>query len=335
MAVSLVSNPPYNMPWTPPPLAKLMPKYGGVPIPPKNNANFAFILSALDLSTGKSAILLPCGVLQPSSEEERGILKRIVDEDFLEAVVQLPGGMFESTSIPTCVLVLNQNKETKRIELVDLSASAEQIEREQRGQYGGAAHTSRVYKKKVNVLSKETIERTAAAVRGLAAEENFSVAVTPEQIAENDYKLTPKLYLGVPQKETSHRPFADIAADYNRIIRQKNAVQIRMNKTAAKRLGYDCLDVERPDLTDSFKAVGQEVEKEKFITFAPDDGIVIRCSTKDDVSPLIIRFLQTWRQWIMYWNDEENRLLAEFRDALLPKLMSGEIEIEPKEDCNE
>lgn len=35
----------------------------------------------------------------------------------------------------------------------------------------------------------------------------------------------------------------------------------------------------------------------------------------------------------MYWNDEENRLLAEFRDALLPKLMSGEIELEPKENC--
>lgn len=332
MAVSLVSNPPYNMPWTPPPLAKLMPKYGGVPIP-KNNANFAFILSALDLATGKAALLLPCSVLKPSSEEERGILKRIVDEDFLEAVVQLPGGMFESTGIPTCVLVLNQKKETKRIELVDLSASAEQVEREQRGQYGGAAHTSRVYKKKVNVLSKETIERTAAAVRDLAAEENFSVAVTPEQVEENDYKLTPKLYLWAPQKETPHRPFADIAADLNRIIRQKNAVQIRMNKTAAKRLGYDCLDVERPDLTDSFKAVGQEVEKEKFISFAPDDGIVIRCSTKDDVSPLIIRFLQSWKQWIMYWNDEENRLLAEFRDALLPKLMSGEIELEPKENC--
>lgn len=333
MAVSLVSNPPYNMAWEPPPLAKLMPKYEGVPIPPKNNANFAFILSALDLADGKVAMLLPCGVLQPTTKEECRLLKAIVDKNYLEAVVQLPGGMFESTAIPTCILVFNRYKKTKRIELVDLSDSAEQVEREQRGQYGGAAHTGRVYKKTVNVISKETIKRTASAVRELTAEENFSGSVTPEQIAENDYKLTPKLYLGAPQKETPHRPFADIAADYNRIIRQKNAVQIRMNKTAAKRLGYDCLDVERPDLTDSFKTVGQEVEKEKFITFAPDDGIVIRCSTKDDVSPLIIRFLQTWRQWIMYWNDEENRLLAEFRDALLPKLMSGEIELEPKENC--
>jgi hypothetical protein len=35
-----------------------------------------------------------------------------------------------------------------------------------------------------------------------------------------------------------------------------------------------------------------------------------------------------WSQHIYYLNNEENRLLAEFRDALLPKLMSGEISVE-------
>lgn len=113
---------------------------------------------------------------------------------------------------------------------------------------------------------------------------------------------------------------------------QMNAIQIRMNKTAAKRLGYDCMNADRPDLSTSFGVVGQKVEKEKFISFGADDGITIRISTKEGVHPLILDFLNHWKQMIMYLNNEENRYLAEFRDALLPELMSGRIQIELGEE---
>jgi hypothetical protein len=119
----------------------------------------------------------------------------------------------------------------------------------------------------------------------------------------------------------------EIANDYNRIIREKNAIQIRMNKTAARRLGYDCMNREEVDISEAFSCVGQTAEKEKNITFSADDGIQIKVSTKDGVHPLVLDFLSHWKQMIMYLNSEENRYLAEFRDALLPELMSGKIEI--------
>lgn len=49
---------------------------------------------------------------------------------------------------------------------------------------------------------------------------------------------------------------------------------------------------------------------------------------------MIIDFLNHWKQMIVYLNTEENRLLAEFRDALLPELMSGKIEVGGEEDAD-
>ena len=157
--------------------------------------------------------------------------------------------------------------------------------------------------------------------------ENLCKWVQPEELERNDWNLTPRRYFDL-QIEMSHRSFEDIAADYNRIIAQKNAIQIRMNKTAAKRLGYDCMDADRPDLSESFGLVGQKALKEKNISFSADDGITIKISTKEGVHPLVLDFLSHWKQMIMYLNNEENRYLAEFRDALLPELMSGKINAE-------
>lgn len=49
---------------------------------------------------------------------------------------------------------------------------------------------------------------------------------------------------------------------------------------------------------------------------------------KNKISSLFPFFLNMWRQHIYYLNECENELLAEFRDALLPKLMNGEIDLD-------
>jgi hypothetical protein len=148
----------------------------------------------------------------------------------------------------------------------------------------------------------------------------------PEEIARLDYILAPHRYLET-ETEEKHRSFEDIANDYNRIIRQKNAIKIRMNRTAAKRLGYDCMNIDRPDLSAPFGVIGQKVLKEDNISFGADNGIKIQISTKDGIHPLILDFLNHWKQMIIFLNEEENRYLAEFRDALIPKLMNGEINV--------
>ena len=326
MGLSLVSNPPYNLRWEPPALAGLMDNYAGYEIPPKSNANFAFILSGLSLAEDRAVFLLPNSVLQSSVEPERIIKEQLISENLLLAVISLPGNMFESTGIPTCLLVFDRNKKTRKIALMDLSDLCVDEVRDQRGQCGGASHTGRTYHKTVKVIPPEVMDQCLDFLDSGTDKPGVCAWVLPEQVAEQDWNLTPRRYFSV-DITTEHRPFADIAADYNRIIRQKNAIKIRMNRTAAVRLGYDCMDVERPELSESFAIVGQKPEKESYITFSANDGIQITISTKEGIHPLIVDFLKGWRQMIMYLNTEENRLLAEFRDALLPELMSGKIQV--------
>lgn len=327
MGISLISNPPYNMAWKIPELANFMPQYMGYQIPPKNNANYAFILTALNMVDGKAVFLLPNGVLASGTKEERTLREQLVSGNLISAVIALPDSMFESTSIQVCIVLFDKNKQTQKIEMIDMRQMFEVEKRDQRGQFGGSSHTGRTYHKDVNVLTADGMNKAIEAIEQLKNELGFCRAVTPEELKRNDFIITPGRYVEQKPVEENHRSFADITADYNRIIRQKNAIQIRMNKTAAKRLGYDCMDIVTPDLAESFAVAGQKPEKENFISFGADDGIRITISTKDGIHPLILDFLNHWKQMIMYLNTEENRLLAEFRDALLPELMSGKIDI--------
>lgn len=328
MGVSLIANPPYNLTWTPPPLAGMIKTYQRG-VPPKNNANYAFILHAVENTSGKAALILPNCVLSPQKEEKK-ILASLIESNLLSAVIALPERMFESTSIPVCILVFDHNKQTRKVEFVDMRKLAVEATREQRGQFGGSSHTKRVYKKIVNVLPKEAMTRALEAIDKYSTDSGFCAAAGPEEIAKNGYDLSPGRYIDT-KIDRSHRPFDDIVADYNRIMAAKNEVSICMNVTVAKRLGFECLMAKKPDLTESFAAVGASVEKDKAISFTKSDGIEIRCSTRNKVPRIVYSLLQQWKQRRMDLNDEENRILAEFRDALLEDVMSGKIELKEEQ----
>ena len=325
MGISLISNPPYNMKHELPPLANFMSRYTGWTLPPESNANYAFILSSLSWIEDKAIFLLPNGVLT-SGGKEKEIRAQLINENLIRAVIMLPDRMFESTSIPTCIIVIDKNKTTRKVAMIDISGKCEEEVRDQNGQYGGNSHTKRTYHKTVNVIPNELMQTCAELIANEQDSPDLCVWVSPDQIKEKDYALTPRMYFEIHVEE-HHRSFEDIAADYNRIIKQKNAIKIKMNRTAAKRLGYDCMDKGKIDLSESFEIVGQKVKREDNITFSADDGITIKISTKDGIHPLVLDFLSHWKQMIMYLNNEENRYLAEFRDALLPELMSGKIEV--------
>ena len=110
MAISLISNPPYNMRWKAPQLAGFLPQYAGYEIPPDSNANMAFVLSALNWAENRAVILLPNVVLASGQKQEQSIRKQLIAQNLLLAVISLPGNMFESTSIPTCLLVFDKHK---------------------------------------------------------------------------------------------------------------------------------------------------------------------------------------------------------------------------------
>lgn len=327
MVKSLISNPPYNMKWTHPALAEMLPQYCGYELPPESNANYAFVLNGIKKTTGSAVFLLPNGVLSTTDKHEALIRRQIIEENLLKAVIALPGDMFESTSIPTCILVLSHHKSTRRIEMVDLRQSCREETREQKGQYGGASHTNRTYSKTVKVIPEDVTDKTIKAISNFEDIPEFCRAVQIEEIRVNEYIIVPSRYIEIEKREYNHRSFEDIAADYNRIVRAKNSVKITFNRTAASRLKIPIKDYEKKqDISEPFAMVGQTVEKDNYIGFTNNDGIKIECSTKNGIPHLIQDFVSEWALVERYLNDEENRILSEFRDALLPELMSGKLD---------
>lgn len=329
MGKSLISNPPYNIKWIIPPFASIQTRFSRCEVPPANNANYAFILTALDWIDEKAAILLPNGVLTTSEKSEAGCRKYLIETNVVEAVITLPDNMFESTSIPTCIIVLNKKKQTQKIMMIDMRLECIQEQRDQCGQFGGASHENRVYHKTVNVLTDAGMQKAIEAIRENKDIPNFSRAVFVEEIKANDYILTPQRYIESKTTDIVHRSYADIAKDYNRIISAKNALKLTVNESLAKSLGlYETFVMmqKRTNIFDSFQIVGQKTIKEDFIVLSKNRA-EFKIENKDtERFPEILQlFLTMWKQRIMMLSNEENIILAELRDALLPDLMQGEI----------
>lgn len=328
MGNALISNPPYNMKWKPPTLAEYDPRFAVAGTPPASNANYAFILSGIYVSD-KSCFVLPASVLSPKGVEAK-ILACLVESNLLEAVIGLPDKMFESTSIATVILVFNKKKETEKITFVDMRQTYAEEERVQNGQFGGASHENRTYKKTIKVLTKGHIDRVLQAIKEKNSESEFCKTVSLQTVREHEYNLRISNYIDLEIREEQHRSFKDIANDYNRIIQKKNAIQLTVNETIAKRLGlYEAFQSKDVDVSKPFDLVGEKAEEEDFIRFTKSAEFKITCRTNTGYIPELIRLLiMMWKNNIMELNNEENRILAEMRDALLPKLMSGEIKIE-------
>ena len=73
----------------------------------------------------------------------------------------------------------------------------------------------------------------------------------------------------------------------------------------------------------------EEISNDSYVKFTKNKNeFKFENMSKNTVSSVLIMIMSMWKQHIYYLNNEENRYLIELRDALLPKLMSGEIEIE-------
>jgi Type I restriction-modification system methyltransferase subunit len=206
MADSGISNPPYNIRWKHPQLGELDPRFTESGLPPESNANYAFVLHVLSKlqNSGRMAMILPCGIL--SSKPEKTIREYLVLAGKLESVIMLPDRMFESTSIPVCILTITQ-KENSKVKLIDARKTCNQEIREQRGGLTDEdiAHRARIYKKEINVLAEEHIQKIMDAVSRPTDELGFSASATAEEIKENDFILTPSRYIEMPDEEPEHR----------------------------------------------------------------------------------------------------------------------------------
>lgn len=329
-ADTCVSNPPFNIKWNPPIFAQIQSRFVNCEIPPESNANYAFILTAIDKIESKCAIILPNNVLSTNSDKEKNCKKYLVESNLIEAVISCPPKMFENTNIGVCILVFNKNKSTTDIEFIDLRRTYETESREQRSQFGGKSHQNRVYKKDVNVLSEEHIERVIECIFKKISIPGFSKTVSIEDCEKNDYNLAPSIYIDFKIEPSQHRAIKDIVKDLNYIAREKSVLKLTINQTTAKKLGFDIElfqndEKQAEDVSKSLKIFDEKYDYRPFIKFSKNKNeFKIENQDKEILSSILKIFLPIWKQHIFYLNEIESGLLAELRDAMLPKLMNNE-----------
>lgn len=294
-------------------------------VPPESNANYAFILTALS-KQDKAVFLLPNGVLSTNNKEEQAIKTSLVEKNYLEAVISLPDKMFESTSIPTSLLIFNKKKQTSNVLMINASSLATEEIREQRGQVGSKSHTSRVYKKKVNVLSDDAISKVMSLLNKPVDERGLSKVVSVETIKEQDYVLTPNRYIEMEQKTVQHTSMERLVKQLNRISAENSAVKLTINEKMANDLGLMPLikllqegGQTSKELNGQFKDDGLSLSDESIVALTNSKTFKIEVKKWDKLPVIVVMFAQMWKQLMITCNDEENRYLMELKDIMLER----------------
>lgn len=177
---AIVSNPPYSIKWAGKENPLLMNDERFAPagvLAPASKADLAFTMHMLSWLSpkGTAAIVEFPGVLYRGGAEQK-IRKYMIDNNFVDTVIQLPSDLFFGTSIATCILVLKKNKTDNNILFVDAS---EEFVR----------NTNK------NKLSDENINNIVNLVKERKLAENKAYLATYEEIKENDYNISVNSYL--------------------------------------------------------------------------------------------------------------------------------------------
>lgn len=201
----VMANPPFNLSaWGAEKLKEDQRwKYG---TPPANNANFAWLQHMIwHLSPeGKIGMVLANGSLSSQTGGEGEIRKNIVDADLVDCIVSLPSQLFYTTQIPVCLWFINKNKKQKGKTLfIDARNMGEMVNRRLR-----ELTDSKDNQKPgdIQILANTYNEYVAGT---LEDKKGFCSVVTTEDIAKQDYILTPGRYVGIEEQEDDGEPFEE------------------------------------------------------------------------------------------------------------------------------
>ena len=179
----IVSNPPYSIKWVGDenPLLINDPRFSPAGIlAPKSKADLAFTMHMLSwlATNGTAAIVEFPGVLYRGGAEQK-IRKYLIDNNYIDTVIQLPANLFFGVGIATCIIVLKKSKKDNATLFIDAS-----------GEF--------IHEGNKNKLSDANIARILEAFVARKDDAHFARLVENGKIAENDYNISVSSYVEQP-----------------------------------------------------------------------------------------------------------------------------------------
>lgn len=176
----IVSNPPYSIKWVGDDDPTLIndPRFSpaGV-LAPKSKADLAFIMHSLAwlASSGTAAIVCFPGIMYRGGAE-RKIRKYLIENNFIECIIQLPANLFFGTSIATCIMVMKKNKQDNKTLFIDASNECVKVTNN-------------------NKLTEENISRIVSIFENRRNEPHIAHLAEFEEIKKNDFNLSVSTYV--------------------------------------------------------------------------------------------------------------------------------------------
>lgn len=186
---TIIMNPPFSMMWKDKESEILKDKYGRFiyGTPGVSSADWLFISSALKSlkENGKAVIITTLGALFRAGAEEN-LRKKLIGFDYIEAVIELAGGLFTNTSIPCAMIVFNMNKSEEMKNKIQFINADEIYENVRRGK---------------NILNDENINTILDIYRGKKNVEDISTIVDIKDIDNGN--VSPSKYVVKTEFESS------------------------------------------------------------------------------------------------------------------------------------
>lgn len=222
----IMANPPFNLSdWGADKLQDdVRWKYG---IPPASNANFAWLQHMIHhlAPNGRIGMVLANGSLSSQSGGEGEIRKNIINADLVDCIVAMPTQLFYTTQIPVSLWFLSKTKKQPGKTL-----------------FIDARKMGTMVTRKLRELSEEDIKKIAdtynAFVDGTLEDiKGFCAVKTTEDIAAQDYILTPGRYVGIEDKEEDDEPFDEKMTRLTSELSQMFTKSHELEEEIRKKLG--------------------------------------------------------------------------------------------------
>ena len=214
----IVSNPPYSIKWAGDenPLLINDPRFApaGV-LAPKSKADLAFIMHSLSwlAPNGTAAIVCFPGIMYRGGAEQK-IRKYLIDDNFIDCVIQLPANLFFGTSIATCIMVLKRGKADNKTLFIDASNECIKVTNN-------------------NKLTPENIARIVDTFAQRAEIKHFSHLADYSEVAENDYNLSVSTY--VEAKDTREKiDIKKLNAEIVEIVAREGVLRAEIDRIIAE-----------------------------------------------------------------------------------------------------
>ena len=177
---AIVSNPPYSTKWAGDDNPLLINDTRFSPagvLAPKSKADLAFVMHSLSwLSTnGTAAIVCFPGIFYRGGAEQK-IRKYLIDNNFIDCIIQLPDNLFFGTSIATCIMVLKKSKNENATLFIDATAECEKVTNNNKLRDKNIENILKMFTDRADIAHKARLVQNA-------------------EIVENDYNLSVSTYI--------------------------------------------------------------------------------------------------------------------------------------------